>query len=233
MTTATLLDLWDDGASETPAERGARAIRLLGLDPSSVTIGEREARLAQFYAALFGATFEGLATCPACEDLVEFAIPAGQLRTDGGLTEFSITEGEWQVRGRILSAADAAEASRQGDASRVAAELLSRSVLSASCSGAAVPASSLPSSVVDRVADALLEHDPLSQIDLELRCPNCGHEMTRRMDPPTFLWAKLDRWASQMLQEVHLLARNYGWPESTILAMSPTRRARYLDMVTG
>jgi hypothetical protein len=37
--------------------------------------------------------------------------------------------------------------------------------------------------------------------------------------------------ARRVLWEVHTLACAYGWTESETLALSPARRARYLQMV--
>ena len=38
--------------------------------------------------------------------------------------------------------------------------------------------------------------------------------------------------AKRLLGEVHQLARAYGWPEATILAMSSRRRHFYLELVS-
>jgi hypothetical protein len=40
----------------------------------------------------------------------------------------------------------------------------------------------------------------------------------------------MDARARALLAEVHSLARAYGWTEPEILALSPQRRAAYLEM---
>jgi hypothetical protein len=41
----------------------------------------------------------------------------------------------------------------------------------------------------------------------------------------------LSHWAERCLDQVHTLARAYGWSEAQILALSPVRRACYLGRV--
>ncbi len=38
--------------------------------------------------------------------------------------------------------------------------------------------------------------------------------------------------AKDILFDVDLLARAYGWPEAEVLALSPTRRAWYVEAVS-
>jgi hypothetical protein len=46
-----------------------------------------------------------------------------------------------------------------------------------------------------------------------------------------FLWNELDDWAARILSQVHILASNYGWSESEIVALSPQRRQYYQDLI--
>ena len=45
------------------------------------------------------------------------------------------------------------------------------------------------------------------------------------------LWSEIHAWARQLLRDVHALARAYGWREADILALSPTRRGIYLELL--
>jgi hypothetical protein len=65
---------------------------------------------------------------------------------------------------------------------------------------------------------------------VEVLCPACGHTWVERFDPVQFLWTELDAWAARALQDVHALARSYGWRERDILEMSAARRRVYLAM---
>ncbi len=49
----------------------------------------------------------------------------------------------------------------------------------------------------------------------------------------TQLWREIHAWAKRQLDEVHTLASAYGWSEADILAMSASRRRRYVSLVAG
>ena len=64
-----------------------------------------------------------------------------------------------------------------------------------------------------------------------LSCPSCDHRWQMAFDILYFFWSEINAWASRIMQEVHVLARAYGWRENEILGMSPWRRQRYLKML--
>ena len=82
------------------------------------------------------------------------------------------------------------------------------------------------------ITQAMLQADPQALIELQLNCPNCGHTWTALFDIANFLWRELDAWARRTLRDVHKLASAYGWSETQILALSPTRRRLYLELVS-
>ena len=73
--------------------------------------------------------------------------------------------------------------------------------------------------------------DPLAEIELKLNCPECTAPWSAPFDIVSFLWNELDDWASGILNQVHMLASNYGWSESEIVALSPQRRQHYQDLI--
>ena len=75
----------------------------------------------------------------------------------------------------------------------------------------------------------MVEHDPQAEVLMPLTCPNCEHSWHSLFDIVSFFWTELTSQAKQLLQEVHVLARFYGWREADILAMTTVRRRFYLD----
>lgn len=69
----------------------------------------------------------------------------------------------------------------------------------------------------------------LSQVQTDLRfdCPHCGEETSYWFDPLDWI----ARHAAQCFDQVHILARGYGWSEQDILAMSPARQSIYLSLL--
>ena len=72
---------------------------------------------------------------------------------------------------------------------------------------------------------------PGAWTELALACPECGHRWTETFDIVSFLWAELDSCAHRLVGDVHSLASAYGWRESDVLALSPSRRQAYLELV--
>ena len=81
-----------------------------------------------------------------------------------------------------------------------------------------------------REAELLQQADPQADLQLALRCPDCGHEWQPPFDIARFLWQELHGWALHLLREVDTLAQAYHWAEADILAMSPRRRQAYLEL---
>jgi hypothetical protein len=94
------------------------------------------------------------------------------------------------------------------------------------------PGSVEPSPEVVAAVEAVMEEvAPAGAIDLSLVCPDCGVATVVALDVPGLLWAEVEVCALSLLDDVHVLAREYGWTESEVLALSPQRRAAYLRLV--
>jgi hypothetical protein len=87
-------------------------------------------------------------------------------------------------------------------------------------------------SLLEAVEAALEQADPLAHLNLELRCEACGRSWPAPLDIAAFLWEEIEAYSARLLDDVHVLARAYGWSESAILALPEARRAAYLERVT-
>ena len=83
----------------------------------------------------------------------------------------------------------------------------------------------------ERLGDAIADLDPQADVVLTLTCPNCAALAQEPFDVAEFLWIEVCSWAEQTLDDVDALARAYGWPEHEVLALSPWRRQRYVELV--
>ena len=92
----------------------------------------------------------------------------------------------------------------------------------------------------DRAIEHLLRHsaaagsaalDPAANIRLGMRCTDCGHAWDAVLDIGACFWDELGTRARQLLESVHRLASAYGWREAETLALSPARRAAYLNLI--
>jgi len=94
----------------------------------------------------------------------------------------------------------------------------------------AVAADDLSDELITALAAEMVRRDPLSEVQLDLHCPECDQRWRTILDIVTFLWAEISAQAQRCLHEVHALAQAYGWRETDILAMSARRRQHYLEM---
>lgn len=201
----------------------------------ALTVGERDRRLLELRAALFGSQLACRSTCPDCGEAVEMAVETSQLcgpmQGAQKTTESVVHATGCDVRFRVPTTGDLAAAVQTADVATMRGVLLERCVLSAARDGASLAVSDLPETTVMRVVEAMAEADPQADIQLALTCPHCGVEWGETFDIVIFLWSEVNDWAERTLHEIHTLASAYGWTEAQILALSPRRRARYLEMI--
>jgi len=230
-----LLEVWEAGLGAGDVQRTVllHAAARPGDDGLlDVPVGERDADLFALRGALFGATMPVRLTCPGCAEELELdfdtrAVVGSRRPAPGPVT---VVAGEWSVALRLPTSADVLAAAGAPDAEAAARELLSRCVIEASRAGRPVDAADLPADVRERVGLAAAEADPCADVQLDVRCPECGRSTRAELDIAACLWAELDAWARATLLDVHLLASSYGWSEPAVLALSPVRRRHYLEL---
>ena len=75
------------------------------------------------------------------------------------------------------------------------------------------------------------EFEPGASLSFDIACPDCGERWSAAMDVGDVLWSELQSRAERLLLDIDVLARAYGWSEPQILALSPIRRAAYLQLL--
>lgn len=205
---------------------------------AALSIGQRDARLLDVYAELFGPKLTAAACCERCGEDLEFAFSVSDVRADPPRPAeclCELTVGALSLEFRVPNSFDLADiassAETLADVEAVRARLADRCVLRATDAGTPIATSGLPAEVITALAAAMQAHDPQADITLTTTCPACGHACALCFDIVPFLWAKIALRARQLLREVHQLARAYGWREGDVLALSPPRRRAYLDLL--
>jgi hypothetical protein len=233
---AELLTVWERGQSQGPL---ARALELLGsfIDaPSEVlaraSIGQRDAWLFALREVAFGPQLAGLATCPNCSQRLEIAVDVCAIRaldTQKNQEVRHVAVGPYDVAFRLPNSLDLAQVARVADAGEAQRRLRACCLLGARRGGEEIDVGELPGNVAETVEREMQVGDPMADIQLEIECP-CGNRWAALLDVASFLWRELDALSRRVIQEVHALARAYGWSERDILAMSPWRRQAYLQV---
>ena len=233
-----LIALWEQDSGQSAAEKAVSLLKLARPDTSrddlgAMPIGGRDRVLLELRRALFGNQLEGLATCGQCDEKLEVtlhisdflsgaATPASEART-------SLCVGDIEVTFRLPNTDDAVLAARYDNATEARRALLRRCIVAAGQDGASVSPRELDDITLARVSQQMETLDPLSEIRLDLSCTSCEHPQSVLLDIPSYLWAELHAEAERLLDEVQALAREYGWREIDILAMSGQRRCYYLE----
>ena len=203
-------------------------------------LGQRHGLLLALRQRLFGPALTLRSDCPQCAATAEFTVdcaalqPALQVAVDVP-PALCVEHAGWRAQCRAPDAFDLRAAARtapRNDAAAIARELLQRCVLQwHSPRGLAAPDEAWPEALLEAVSLAMAAADPGATLDFELRCPACGKVWSTPLDPGSVLWSELQHHAERALLDIDALARAYGWTEPQVLALSPTRRAAYLQLV--
>jgi hypothetical protein len=225
---------------------------------AALPVAERDLLLVRLREATFGPDLEVFGRCTACGTPLEFTMRADEVAKglEAAAAEACV---EWTESGRryrirpattddlaaTLTAPDAGAAETLLLARCLEAEDVAVTGAEGAVEGAveadgtedaatddrddgAVPgsASSFPASVVSRFA----ELHAAAEVGCAVDCPACATHQVLDLDIGRFLWREVTVAARRLLAEVHLLACAYGWAEQDILALSPARRAAYLEL---
>lgn len=237
---AKLLDVWERGL-RLPLQRKVLALLSASQPDTSsealaaLSIGQRDALLLNMREQLFGSNFEALSFCPKCGERVEAAFQASDIRAApqaAAAQALTLDAGDCRITFRPPATQDLLAIPENTDAAAARRMLIARCVVEArDAQGERVDDRGLPEAAIAALAAHVAQADPQADIELALSCPACRHAWPAVFDIASFLTREIHAWAQCLLRDVHALARGYGWSEAAILALSPTRRQIYLDLV--
>lgn len=238
LSAARLLAIWERGTGQLPVMRALELLAAAFPDDSpnslaGLAIGQRDIRLFKLREQMFGNQISSLADCPACGETVEMTFQASDLTGEPVVQPLAEQEHvcnleEYRLSFRLPDSRDVLAAAREPDPRRSLAE---RCILEAIHAGQAVSSTGLPEDVLSALGKQIAEADPLADIWFSLSCPGCGHTWQASFDVVSYFWNEIETWAYHTLQEVHCLARAYGWNEAEILGLSAWRRQFYISQL--
>lgn len=236
-----LLHIWEWGQTQHPIDRALSllAVACPELTPeqlAQLSIGQRDAQLLTLREGLFGSQLTSLITCPQCGERLEIQLEAQDLRVAAEAISPAILTTHVEdctVEFRLPNSYDLAAIARYADPQQAQQSLLERCILQVSDNLEGISTGELPANLADAIAAQMAQADPQADMQLANECPICQCQWQTTFDILAFLWSEINTWAQRLLGEVHLLASVYHWHEADILAMSPNRRALYLEMIGG
>jgi hypothetical protein len=240
LTGQTLLDAWEEACAAEPAARPL--VLLSAAEPgrswdalAAEPLGRRDARLGTLREAMAGAMLDATTACPECGEVVEVHFDGRAVWAAGGgavgsaevgvTAEVEVAVEAGTVVCRAPSTADLLAAAHGPDPERA---LFERCIVASPVEPAALSPQARAA-----VEAALADADPGADMELSLSCPTCLAAWSAPFDLAAFVWAEVEHAARCTLAEVDVLARAYGWREPDVLALSPWRRRRYLELARG
>ena len=241
-----LLDLWERGLTQSLPRRVDALLRATWPDAAEGDVcnwplGLRDARLLALRRRLFGPDVTLLAPCPSCGETVEssFRVDDVLLAAEAPLASLSVSTAVIERHGYVITF----RLPTSGDLIALAeapagAPLTPRDRLLARCvsdvragDGSPADAACVPVEIAAEIAALMAAADPQADVQLACRCPACGSGWAAVFDIAVVLSSEIHAWARQLLRDVHALGRAYGWREPDVLALSPTRRGIYLELL--
>jgi hypothetical protein len=228
MDAQSLIACWELGRRRHPLDRALLlyAAAAPGEDPESLAdrpLGRRNAALLRLRRSMFGDALQSCVNCPECGEQLEFTLSADAL-LERAASQAATHAQLGERRLRLPTSRDLASIAAETDANCAARLLLAR------LAGSTDFGSDFTETDLARALDSA---DPCMDLTLDLSCPACNHAWSAPFDVPAFLWDEIEVRARRLLDEVHALARAYGWSEAQILALSDARRRAYLERVLG
>jgi hypothetical protein len=194
---------------------------------AELTVPERDLLLAAVWRMARGPRIEGTLTCAACSSPFDYDFNLDDLVTQvlAALAQFPFEGGVYTLpdgcRFRLPTGEDERELIGLPDdeAERV---LLARCL---------VAGDSLRDG--NHALAAMEQIGAGADIELELRCTECGHLHGARFQIQNYLLGSLLETARDLVEDTHRLALAYRWSLSEILALPIRRRRAFVALLAG
>ncbi len=221
-----LLDIWDVGSPQPPAQRALLLLAAANPDMSDealarMRIGRRDAQLLMLRERLFGPQLVSVASCPSCEERLQLTLISHDLYAEAGDVPESIAlmVDDYRIHYRLPDSTDLLALAQYDTVASGRDLLLRRCLQRVIHNDRDQPIEALPAHVIESIAAHMAQ------------AAACRHQWLATFDVVTFFWNEIEGWAQRIVHDIHVLASAYSWSEADILALSPARRQRYLDLI--
>ena len=246
LSASDILFAWETGQQKHQVDRALLllALALPSFSPallSSLTIGQRNRQLLLLRQRTLGDTATCFVPCPYCGELLEFTLDLSSMVSTSTATwdepgehvehTYTLSLDAYTISFRLPTSIDLASIIRSHDVQGGSRLLRARCVVQVTQNEQPVAVEDLPQNVVQALSEAVVEYDPLAEMEFALTCPACQQQWTTLFDIVSFFWTELDAVAKRLLRDVHTIASAYGWRERDILSLSTARRQYYLELI--
>jgi len=239
ITDQELLNVWEFGLSHSVLETSLVLLTYIFPENdiskvASFSIGERDARLLYVRELLFGSVLRNTSDCTSCGQKMEWETTTEELKLQSFQenTEPEKIELEYdnqKIQFRLPNSQDMLSVSTIDSKDKQVDQLIQSCMVNSSIAKKGIQ--KLSEDLKTRIVKRMEEEDPQANIVMNLSCPECENEWNATFDIMQYLWTEINEWAVRFVQDVYLIASNFGWSEKDILEMNRFRRDLYLNMI--
>lgn len=234
-----LLDVWENSRGKPLIEKTVDLLYASGsggIDPGTLSIGERDVRLFHLRKRMFGTVLLNVADCPRCHEHIEWVsyvddLVSSNQKNTASPASYILSDEGYHIRFRLPNSYDMIRVSSDEVYRTDPKKLFSDCIIEIKRDEENCSIEELPIEIFDELDKRMAEQDPQADITMLLNCPSCSYHWSIPFDITSYLWLEIDSWAKHLLREVAVLASVFHWSESDILNLSAERRKLYLEMV--
>jgi len=231
------------GAPIAPVVTGllGRCVRRLGSLPEftedvarNLLVGDREYLVMKLFEITSGSTLNILLRCPGedCRQPMDVTLSLGEMTPESRAIAsqyFRVrvpSQPEIEIEFRLPTGTDQEAMVGIVDESRAVSALLAR------CTGLdEAEIDALPASTRREIEDRMEELAPQVNIEINTTCPECGRRFTGETGWAAYCLGQMVGQSAVLEREIHLLAWHYHWSEADVLAMTRSKRRRYVALI--
>lgn len=236
----SLLSVWEFGLNHSVLETNlfllSYAYPSYDFDQiASFSIGERDARLLYIRKKLFGPILQNTSNCTACGQKMEWETSVDEIELQSineeerWLSSIDLNYKKRRISFRLPNSKDILEIEDRSTTEVQEQQLIRNCIVDSTLTSKQIE--NIPKDLKDKIVQKMEENDPQANIVMNLSCPECKNTWNATFDIMQYLWTELNDWAVQLIQDVYVLASNFGWAERDILEMDRFRRSLYLKMI--
>lgn len=240
ITTSELLKVWEYSLQHSQTDSSIALLKSASskndVDPSVLSIGQRDVRLLWLREWMFGSKLHNTAICPNCNQKVEWENDVKDFKLQSisdakYLHRYELRADEFVIGYRLPVSKDMLQLKKSNTKEENVKTILHQCILDVVKNNNNCNVEDLPGYVLEAIEQEIGNQEAQADISISLNCPACSYNWQSNFDIQNYLWVEINAWAQSILQEVYVLAKNFGWSEESILSMTPQKRQLYLQMI--
>ncbi|MFZ4476678.1 MAG: hypothetical protein ACOYPR_15880 [Saprospiraceae bacterium] len=192
------------------------------------TIEQRDRELFNLRIQMFGQEFQSICSCPSCGFRMEWKFDVNEINLDKlpdipPANRFDVVVNDYKLHCRLPVVNDLFSQNHEN--------LFWECLLSVFFANAPVASKTINPEIQQMIHQEVERLCPVSSLSFQFVCHECSKPWEEPFDISDYLIKEINQWAASILLEVSLLARAFGWPETTIVNMSQKKRSHYLSLI--